>query len=134
MFKFQLKGEHRAFNLWYYGLLGLCLLALLFLAAAPRPARAPDPDNPDGATQTNKIAQAPPAEFEVLTARDVMARAQCAMLGPNAKADVTRIITHRLPMAEAVGAYKMFNAREDGAIKILLYPEGSTGGGGGGGN
>ena len=67
-------------------------------------------------------------------ARDVMARAQCAMLGPNAKADVTRIITHRLPIAEAVGAYKMFNAREDGAIKILLYPEGGTGGGGGGGN
>lgn len=60
-------------------------------------------------------------------ARDVMSRARAVMLGPGARADVTRIITHRLPLGEAVGAYKMFNAREDGAIKVLLYPRGIPG-------
>ena len=57
-------------------------------------------------------------------ARDVMARARATMLGPGARADVTRIITHRLPLADAVGAYKKFNAREGGMIKVLLYPGG----------
>jgi alcohol dehydrogenase len=36
--------------------------------------------------------------------------------------DLTPLITHRLPLAEAVRAYEIFEKRTDGAIKVLLTP------------
>jgi len=36
--------------------------------------------------------------------------------------DLTPLITHRFPLAEAVKAYEMFDKREDGVIKVLLIP------------
>jgi S-(hydroxymethyl)glutathione dehydrogenase/alcohol dehydrogenase len=36
--------------------------------------------------------------------------------------DPTEIITHRLPLAKAGEAYKMFNDYEDGSIKVVLKP------------
>jgi alcohol dehydrogenase len=36
--------------------------------------------------------------------------------------DLTALITHRLGLDEAVRAYEIFAAREDGAVKILLMP------------
>jgi threonine dehydrogenase-like Zn-dependent dehydrogenase len=32
--------------------------------------------------------------------------------------------THRLPLADAVAAYEMFQRRADGAVKIMLKPWG----------
>jgi len=34
----------------------------------------------------------------------------------------TDIITHRLPLSEGVRAYEMFEAREEGVVKIVLDP------------
>lgn len=36
--------------------------------------------------------------------------------------DLTPVITHRLPLAEAVRAYDIFEKRTDGAIKVVLTP------------
>ena len=36
--------------------------------------------------------------------------------------DLTPLITHRLPLAEAVRAYEIFEKRTDGAVKVLLTP------------
>lgn len=36
--------------------------------------------------------------------------------------DTTDIITHRLPLDEAPRAYAMFNAKEDGCVKVVLQP------------
>lgn len=36
--------------------------------------------------------------------------------------DVSPLITHRLPLEDAVRAYEMFDRREDGCIKIVLEP------------
>jgi alcohol dehydrogenase len=38
------------------------------------------------------------------------------------KLDLTPLITHRLPLADALAAYEIFEKRTDGAIKILLTP------------
>lgn len=38
------------------------------------------------------------------------------------KLDLTPIITHRLPLTEAVQAYEIFEKRLDGAIKVILKP------------
>lgn len=40
----------------------------------------------------------------------------------NEEIDPTKIITHRLPLHEAPHAYKIFNAREDNCIKVVLKP------------
>jgi threonine dehydrogenase-like Zn-dependent dehydrogenase len=32
------------------------------------------------------------------------------------------VITHRLPLEEAPGAYKTFRDKEDGCIKVVLKP------------
>jgi hypothetical protein len=34
----------------------------------------------------------------------------------------TDIITHRLPLSQGVEAYRMFEAREEGVVKIVLDP------------
>ena len=34
----------------------------------------------------------------------------------------TSIITHRLPLAQGVGAYAAFEAREEGWLKVVLDP------------
>lgn len=36
--------------------------------------------------------------------------------------DLTPLITHRLPLADALRAYEIFEQRTDGAIKVLLIP------------
>ncbi len=36
--------------------------------------------------------------------------------------DLTPLITHKLPLAEAAKGYQIFDQKEDGAIKVLLYP------------
>lgn len=36
--------------------------------------------------------------------------------------DLTPLITHRLPLADAIEAYEIFEKRTDGAIKVLLTP------------
>lgn len=36
--------------------------------------------------------------------------------------DLTPIITHRLPLADAVRAYEIFEKRTDGAVKVVLAP------------
>jgi threonine dehydrogenase-like Zn-dependent dehydrogenase len=36
--------------------------------------------------------------------------------------DPAYIITHRMPLAEAPGAYKVFNEKEDECIKVVLTP------------
>lgn len=36
--------------------------------------------------------------------------------------DATDIITHRLPLAEAAEAYRIFDRKEDGCIKVVLKP------------
>ena len=38
------------------------------------------------------------------------------------KIDPSDIITHRLPLSEAEHAYRIFNNKEDGCIKVLLKP------------
>ncbi|MCL6479698.1 MAG: alcohol dehydrogenase catalytic domain-containing protein [Peptococcaceae bacterium] len=38
------------------------------------------------------------------------------------KLDLTPIITHRLPLTEAVHAYEIFEKKLDGAIKVILNP------------
>jgi threonine dehydrogenase-like Zn-dependent dehydrogenase len=35
---------------------------------------------------------------------------------------VDAFATHRLPLAEAPQAYEMFQAKKDGAVKVLLQP------------
>jgi threonine dehydrogenase-like Zn-dependent dehydrogenase len=32
------------------------------------------------------------------------------------------VITHRLPLAEAPQAYRMFRDKADGCIKVILHP------------
>ena len=34
----------------------------------------------------------------------------------------SRIITHRLPLRDGVDAYRRFEAREDGVVKVVLDP------------
>jgi threonine dehydrogenase-like Zn-dependent dehydrogenase len=36
--------------------------------------------------------------------------------------DPSFVITHRLPLEEAPGAYKTFRDKEDGCIKVVLKP------------
>ncbi len=36
--------------------------------------------------------------------------------------ELEQLITHRLPLSEAVKGYELFDRKEDGAIKVLLYP------------
>ena len=36
--------------------------------------------------------------------------------------DPTAIITHRLSLADAPGAYKMFRDKQDGCVKVVLKP------------
>jgi threonine dehydrogenase-like Zn-dependent dehydrogenase len=36
----------------------------------------------------------------------------------------TNIVTHKLPLSEGVDAYRRFEAREEGVIKIVLDPWG----------
>ncbi|MEK6530623.1 MAG: hypothetical protein AABZ48_06985 [candidate division NC10 bacterium] len=38
------------------------------------------------------------------------------------KLQPTRIITHTLPLADAPRGYKIFDQKEDRAIKVLLKP------------
>ena len=40
------------------------------------------------------------------------------------KAQPSRIVSHELPLDEAPGAYKNFDARKDGWTKVLLHPDG----------
>jgi threonine dehydrogenase-like Zn-dependent dehydrogenase len=40
------------------------------------------------------------------------------------KVDPTFVITHRMPLEKASDAYRMFDRKEDGAIKIILKPSG----------
>ncbi|MFZ5595920.1 MAG: zinc-dependent alcohol dehydrogenase [Bacillota bacterium] len=40
----------------------------------------------------------------------------------NRKLDLTPMITHKLPLEEAVKAYEMFDKKEDGVIKVILIP------------
>ena len=35
---------------------------------------------------------------------------------------VETLATHRLPLTEAPAAYKMFQAKDDGCIKVVLKP------------
>ncbi len=53
-----------------------------------------------------------------------------ARLGPQAcPADVTRVFTHRIALADDTGvraAYDMFERRLDGCIKVALLPHGSA--------
>ncbi len=35
---------------------------------------------------------------------------------------VADLTTHRVPLAEAPGAYEMFQKKQDGAIKVVLAP------------
>lgn len=44
-----------------------------------------------------------------------------SLLG-NGKIDLSPLITHRMPLAEAPRGYEMFRAREEGVVKILLEP------------
>jgi threonine dehydrogenase-like Zn-dependent dehydrogenase len=39
-----------------------------------------------------------------------------------AQIDPSFIITHRLPLEEAPGAYTTFRDKEDGCIKVVLKP------------
>jgi threonine dehydrogenase-like Zn-dependent dehydrogenase len=34
------------------------------------------------------------------------------------------VITHRMPLSEVTEAYRIFDAREDGVLKVLLDPTG----------
>ena len=36
--------------------------------------------------------------------------------------DLTPLLTHRMPLADVMAAYDIFEKRTDGAIKILLTP------------
>jgi S-(hydroxymethyl)glutathione dehydrogenase/alcohol dehydrogenase len=36
--------------------------------------------------------------------------------------DPTEIISHRLPLAEGVHGYEIFDKHEDGALKVVLQP------------
>lgn len=40
----------------------------------------------------------------------------------NRKIRLDDIITHRLPLAEAAHAYDIFNKKQDGCVKVVLYP------------
>jgi threonine dehydrogenase-like Zn-dependent dehydrogenase len=42
--------------------------------------------------------------------------------------DPSFVITHRLPLDEAPGAYRTFRAKEDGCIKVVLTPDGNGAG------
>lgn len=39
------------------------------------------------------------------------------------KIDTTPLITHRFPLAEIEKAYRLFENREDGVIKVAIYNE-----------
>ncbi len=39
------------------------------------------------------------------------------------KIDTTPLITHRFPLAEIEKAYRLFENREDGVIKVAIYDE-----------
>ena len=54
-----------------------------------------------------------------------MARAYIPQLIPllvTGHLDPTRLITHRLPLAEAPAGYKSFDRKEENALKVLLKP------------
>ncbi len=38
------------------------------------------------------------------------------------KLDPSDIITHRIPLEEAVRGYELFNERKEGCIKVILKP------------
>jgi threonine dehydrogenase-like Zn-dependent dehydrogenase len=40
--------------------------------------------------------------------------------------DPSFIITHRLPLDQAPGAYKLFRDKQDECIKVVLKPHGET--------
>lgn len=40
----------------------------------------------------------------------------------NGEFDPTEIVTHRVPLDQASDAYKIFNDKEDGCIKVVLKP------------
>ena len=39
--------------------------------------------------------------------------------------DPTELITHRMPLSDAVAGYELFAERRDGVLKIVLEPEGA---------
>lgn len=81
---------------------------------APGSAPAVTADAPSGLACTSAAMQAEPG----------------ARLGPQAcPADVTRVFTHRIALADDTGvraAYDMFERRLDGCIKVALLPHGSA--------
>jgi S-(hydroxymethyl)glutathione dehydrogenase/alcohol dehydrogenase len=44
------------------------------------------------------------------------------LVGDDDPLGVDGFATHRLPLAEAPQAYEMFQAKKDGAVKVLLKP------------
>jgi 2-desacetyl-2-hydroxyethyl bacteriochlorophyllide A dehydrogenase len=41
--------------------------------------------------------------------------------------DPTELITHRMPLSEAIAAYELFAERRDGVLKIVIHPESQGG-------
>ena len=53
------------------------------------------------------------------------ARRMMEQLLPRARslsADAAAIITHRLPLADGVEAYRIFDEKRDGCVKVVLTP------------
>jgi threonine dehydrogenase-like Zn-dependent dehydrogenase len=48
--------------------------------------------------------------------RLLLEKIQSGAIGPSF------VITHRVPLADAPAAYKMFRDKEDGCIKVVLKP------------
>ena len=36
--------------------------------------------------------------------------------------DVAQVITHELPLTDAPHAYKIFNEKKDGCVKVVMHP------------
>lgn len=55
--------------------------------------------------------------------KDLLARVTRGELQPD------MVITHRLPLDKAPDAYRMFDQKEDGCLKVVLKPAGGGGAG-----
>lgn len=44
------------------------------------------------------------------------------LVASKAVQDITRIITHRLPLRDAAAAYRLFDSKQEGCIKVVFRP------------
>jgi threonine dehydrogenase-like Zn-dependent dehydrogenase len=109
--------------------------AVLEAVGSPAAGRlAFDMVRPGGVISTAGVHTEPHMAFSPVEAYDknvtyrsgrCPARAMMERLLPLARAGrypVTDIVSHRLPLADGVAAYRMFAAREDGCTKVILVP------------